>query len=108
MEVISVEKEQILQKISDQMDMLVSLSKLAYSDKIDKAKQEIVKDEITAKILELVSEDLTAGELVSAVCAQVKQKERTIRSRLSDLVGKGILEIEKVGAKSFYRSTGLI
>jgi DNA-binding transcriptional ArsR family regulator len=103
-----VEKDAILQKISDQLDMLVSLSKLAYSDKIDKAKQEIVKDEIMAKILELVSEDLTAGDLVSAVCAQVEQKERTIRSRLSELVSKGVLKIEKEGTKSFYRSTGLI
>lgn len=103
-----MEKDAILQKISDQLDMLVSLSKLAYSDKIDKAKQEIVKDEIMAKILELVSEDLTAGDLVSAVCAQVEQKERTIRSRLSELVSKGVLKIEKEGTKSFYRSTGLI
>jgi predicted HTH transcriptional regulator len=103
-----VEKDAMLQKISDQLDMLISLSKLAYADKIDEVKKEIAEDEVMTKILEVISEDLTTGDLVSVVGAQVKQKERTIRSRLSDLVGKGVLKVEKVGAKSFYRSTGLI
>lgn len=103
-----MEKDILLQKISDQLDMLISLSKLAYSDKIDEVKKKVAEDEVMTKILEVVSEDLTAGDLVSVVSAQVKQKERTIRSRLSDLVGKGVLKIEKVGTKSFYRSTGLI
>lgn len=103
-----MEKELMLQKISDQMDMLINLSRLAYRDKIEEAKREISEDEVMAKIFEAISEDLTAGELVSVVGAQVKQKERTIRSRLSDLIGMGVLKIEKVGAKSFYRLTGLI
>lgn len=98
----------MLQKISDQLDMLISLSKLAYSDQIDKVKKEIAEDEVMSKILEVISEDLTVGDLVSVVSAQVKRKERTIRSRLSDLVGKGVLKIERVGTKSFYRPTGLI
>lgn len=103
-----MEKELVLQKISDQLDMLISLSKLAYSDKIDEIKKEIAENEVMTGIMEILSEDLTAGELVSVVSAQVKQKERTIRSRLSYLVGKGVLKIEKVGTRSFYRSTGLI
>ena len=103
-----MEKDIMLQKISDQMDMLISLFKLAYFDKIDEVKKKVAKDEVMTKILEATSEDLTVGELVSAVGAQVKQKERTIRSRLSDLVGMGVLKIERVGAKSFYRPTGLI
>lgn len=103
-----MEKDIMLQKISDQMDMLISLFKLAYSDKIGEVKKRIAEDEVMTKILEVVSEDLTAGELISAVGAQVKQRERTIRSRLSDLIGMGVLKIEKEGTKSFYRSTGLI
>lgn len=103
-----MEKDILLQKISEQMDMLISLFKLAYSDKIAEVKKEIAEDEVMMKILEVIPEDLTAGELISAVGAQVKLKDRTIRSRLSDLVGKGVLKIEKEGAKSFYRSTGLI
>lgn len=103
-----MEKEQVLQKISDQLDMLISLSKLAYSGKINKVKREIAEDEVMTGIMEILSEDLTAGELVSAVSARVKQKERTIRSRLSYLIGKGVLKTEKVGNRSLYRSTGLI
>lgn len=103
-----MEEAAILQKISGQLDMLISLSKLAYSGKIDKIRREIAEDEVMTKIMEMVSEDLPSGDLVSAVGTQVKQKERTIRARLSYLVGKGVLKIERVGKESFYQSTGLI
>jgi len=103
-----VEKELVLQRISDQMDMLISLLKLAYSDTINDVKRKVSEDAVTAKIMEVVLEDLPSGDLVSAVSAQVKQKERTIRARLSDLVAMGVLKIERVGKNSFYRSTGLI
>lgn len=103
-----MEKELVLQRISDQMDMLISLLKLAYSDTINDVKRKVSEDAVTAKIMEVVLEDLPSGDLVSAVSAQVKQKERTIRARLSDLVAMGVLKIERVGKNSFYRSTGLI
>jgi hypothetical protein len=103
-----VEQEQILQKISEQMDMLVSLFKLANSETINKEKEKIFKDPVKAKIIEVVPEDLPANELVSRVSSEVKQKERTIRYRLSELVAMGILKIEREGNKSFYRSSGLI
>ena len=103
-----MEENELLRKISAQLDMLISLSKLAYSGKIDKVRREIAGDETMAKIMEMVPENLSSGDLVSAVGAQVKQKERTIRVRLSYLVGKGILKVERVGKESFYQSTGLI
>jgi DNA-binding transcriptional ArsR family regulator len=103
-----VEQKQILQKISEQMDMLVSLFKLANSETINKEKEKIFKDPVKAKIIEVVPEDLPANELVSRVSSEVKQKERTIRYRLSELVAMGILKIEREGNKSFYRSSGLI
>ena len=103
-----MDKEFVLEKISDQMDMLICLFKLAYSAKIGEVRKEVFEDEVMAKIMEVVQEDLPAKDLVSVIGQQVKQKERTIRARLSDLVGKGVLRIEKVGKSSFYRSTGLI
>lgn len=103
-----MDKEFVLEKISGQMDMLIYLFKLAYSDKIGEVRKEVFEDEVMAKIMEVVQEDLPARDLVSVIGQQVKQKERTIRARLSDLVGKGVLRIEKVGKNSFYRSTGLI
>lgn len=103
-----MEKDLVLQKISDQMDMLISLFKLAYSDKISEGKKKVFEDKIMSEIIEAVPEDLTSGELVSRVSHEVKQSERTIRARLSDLVSIGVLRIEKVGKNSFYRSTGLI
>lgn len=103
-----MEKELVLQKICDQMDMLISLFKLAYADKINVIKKRIYEDEVMTKIIEVVQEDLPTGELVSVVGKQVEQRERTIRARLSDLVGMGILKVEKVGKNSFYRLTGII
>lgn len=103
-----MEKEAILQKISDQMDMLISLFKLANSERINAEKKRIFEDEVMAKIIEIVPEDLPASELISKVSSEVKQKERTIRYRLSDLVAMGILRTEREGNRSFYRSTGLI
>lgn len=103
-----MEKELMLKKISDQMDILASLFKLAYADKISEVRTKVYEDKAMAKILEIVLEDLPVSELVSKVCSEVNQKERTIRYRLSDLVGMGVLKIEKVGNKSFYRLTGVI
>jgi len=103
-----LEKELVLQRISDQVDMLVSLLKLAYSDTISEVQRKVSEDIVMRNIMELVPEDLPSGDLVSAVSAHVKQGERTIRGRLSDLVSMGVLKIERVGKNSFYRSTGLI
>lgn len=103
-----MEKEAILQKISDQMDMLISLFKLANSERIKTERKRIFEDEVMAKIIELVPEDLPASELVSKVSSEVKQKERAIRYRLSELIAMGVLKTERVGNKSFYRLTGLI
>jgi predicted LPLAT superfamily acyltransferase len=105
-----VEKEQILQKILDQLDLLVNLSKVAYADKISQVKNKVSEDSVMAAILEMVQvqEDLPTGSLVTVVGERVKQKERTIRARLSDLVSMGVLKVEKIGKNSFYRSTGLI
>lgn len=105
-----MEKEQILQKILDQLDLLVNLSKVAYADKISQVKNKVSEDSVMAAILEMVQvqEDLPTGSLVTVVGERVKQKERTIRARLSDLVSMGVLKVEKIGKNSFYRSTGLI
>lgn len=103
-----MEKEEILEKISNQMDTLVSLYKLAYADKVDEVKREILEDQVMVKILEIVPEELQVGELVKKVCIEVNQKERTIRYRLATLVSIGVLKVEKVGNKSFYRLTGII
>lgn len=103
-----MEKEAILQKISDQMDMLISLFKLANSERIKAEKKRIFEDEVMAKIIEIVPEDLPASELISKVSSEVKQKERTIRYRLSDLIAMGILKTEREGNRQYYRLTGLI
>lgn len=103
-----MEKELMLKKISDQMDILVSLFKLAYADKIIEVRKKVFEDKVMVKILEIVPEDLPVSELVSKVCREINQKERSIRYRLSDLVGMGVLKTEKVGNKSFYRLTGII
>lgn len=102
------EKELILEKISDQMDILVSLFKLAYADTISEVRTKVFEDKVMAKILEIVPEALPARELVAKVCSEVDQKERTIQYRLSDLVSMGVLKTEKVGNKSFYQLTGII
>ena len=103
-----MEKEEILKKISNQMDILVNLYKLAYADAIDKVRVKIYEDQVMAKILEIIPEELPSSELVKRVCSEVKQKERAIQYRLSNLVSIGVLKTEKVGNKSFYRLTGVI
>ena len=104
-----MEKELILEKISEQLDLLVSLSKIAYAEKINQVKEKISSEETMSKMLEIIEneENLPAGKLVKVVEEQVKLKERTIRIRLSQLVSLGVLKIERVGNNSFYRSTGL-
>lgn len=103
-----MEKDMVLQKISDQMDIMVSLFKLAYADKINEVRKKVFEDKVMATILEIITEELPASELISKVCSKVNQKERSVRYRLSDLVGMGVLKTERVGNKSFYRLTGII
>jgi DNA-binding transcriptional regulator PaaX len=103
-----MEKEETIQKISDNLNILVSLYKLAYSEKIDEVRKKIFDDNIMAKILEIVPEELAANELVKKVCNEVSQKERTVRYRLSELVSMGVLTVERSGNKSFYKLSGII
>ena len=103
-----MEKDLMLQKISDQMDIMVSLFKLAYADKINEVRKKVFEDKVMATILEIVPEELPTSELTSKVCSKVNQKERSVRYRLSDLIGMGVLKTERVGTKSFYRLTGII
>ena len=104
----SMDKDDMLDKISSQIDVMVSLLKIAYAGQINEVRRTVYEDEIAVKILEFAQQDLPASELVSKVGGEVKQKERTIRYRLSDLIARGVLKVEKVGNKSYYRTTGLI
>lgn len=103
-----MDKEDILDSINKNVQILVNLNKLVYSEKLNEIRAKITEDKVMAKILDVIPEELIANDLVKKVCSEINQKERTVRYRLSELVSMGVLGTNKSGNKSFYYFTGII
>ncbi len=94
-------------QIVDRLDRIAFLLTLAFRDRIEEARQAVLKDPVAAAILAATeTEWVAAGELKSRIAASTNQSERTVSRRLSQLAIDGWLVVSGAGASVRYRSRG--
>lgn len=100
-------EEASLKDVVDRLDQLISLWKLANLETIRKIKDEIMKDPIFRRILQLADGSRDRKTLAEKVAKSMGKTSRTVSSRITELVEKGALQGIRRGNKTFYKRTGL-
>ena len=95
--------------IVDRLDQLIALWKLANREELGKIKNEIEKDDISKKILELTSEDgLAYSELAENVAKLTNRGKRTVELRIMRLSDLNLLNKKREGKKVLYSNSGIL
>jgi len=95
-------------EILKKLDMLIAILQLAFKDRIEAARAQVLADPVAACILEATQDGwIEAGDLKSVVAVSTKQSERTVSRRIAVLLGQRFLEQTGTGKNIRYRSTNL-
>jgi hypothetical protein len=97
-------------EITDRLDTIIALLKLAHREPLAVARKELVEDDdVSAAVLDAAANGaISAGSLKDKVIKKTKQSESTVKRRIADLVEMGALAKDGAGSNVTYRSTGLI
>ena len=98
----------ILKEISRKLDRLIAIQQIGIRDELNKLKEEIKKDKVSQKILEIADGTLSAGELQEKVASSANVSEITVKRRISELLDKGLLIQNREGQNIFYVNSGII
>mgnify|MGYP000138418357 FL=1 len=105
-----MEKEELelLREMSRKLDLLVTLMKLSNRDVLERFRNEVKKDKVATKILELANEPITYSDLVRKVSTETGTAEITVKRKISRLKEMGFLMSRREGREVYYENTGLI
>jgi hypothetical protein len=96
-------------RIANRLDTIIALLKLAHQDTLTRVRNDLLKDDVSAAVLERTETDAGgAGALKKEIAKATGESERTVQRRLADLVAMGALAKEGARSNVSYRSTGLI
>ncbi len=100
--------ETIFREISEKLDSIIILLKLSNLDKLTNFKDQISKDKVYVKILELCNRKRNYSEIAKKTSEDLGVAEITVKKKISELTKYGIISITKSGKESFYNNTGLL
>lgn len=98
----------LLKEISHKLSQLISLVKIANKDLIRKTKEEIKKDAVFSKILEISDGTLSAVQFKQKVANATKVSQKTVERRISELVEMGAFTATRKGKEIYYENSGLL
>jgi ATP-dependent Zn protease len=93
-------------KISTQLDTIISLLKLTNRDALSAAREKL--DDVSKALIEATAEPVVVGKLKKDVAITTVQSEKTVQRRIAELVVMGALAKDGGGSSATYRSTGLL
>jgi len=103
-----LDERDILKEISRKLDRLIALQQIRIRKELENLKNEIKKDKVSQKILEIADGTLSAGELQEKVASSTSVSEVTVKRRISELLDKGLLLQNREGQNIFYINSGII
>jgi hypothetical protein len=98
----------VTEQVIERLDRLISIVSLAFADEIERARERVRANPISVGLLDQASDWTAAGELQRVVAKQTGMSPRSVRSKLSELVALGALEVRGGGPTTAYKTTGLI
>lgn len=93
-------------KISNQLDTIISLLKLTNRDALSAVREGL--DNVSKALVDAAAEPVAVGKLKNDVAKATSQSEKTVQRRIADLVAMGALAKDGGGSSATYRSTGLL
>jgi DNA-binding transcriptional ArsR family regulator len=97
----------VLNEISEKLNQLITLTRLANSKAIAEFKEEIKKDIVSLTVLSLADGTLSSSEIKQKVMEQTKVSDGTVKNRIAVLMEKGALTAVRRGKEIYYQNTGL-
>jgi len=99
---------EVLREINRKMDALIALTKIGLRKELSALTDEIKKDKVSQKILEMADGSSSSGELQEKVARIIGVSEVTVKRRISELSEKGLLLYHRDGLKVYYTNSGII
>jgi len=105
---MSDQSNEILIEISEKLDTLISLTKIANRDRLEQYRKQISNDKVYSKIMEKLEESLTYGALSKQVADELTIAEITVKKKIAELKEMGLLKTVKKGREVYYEKSGLV
>jgi DNA-binding transcriptional ArsR family regulator len=102
------QSNEILSEISEKLDTLIALTKIANRTALEQYRQQISKDKVYSKIMEKLEEPLTYGVLSKQVAEELTIAEITVKKKIAELKDMGLLKTAKKGREVYYEKSGLV
>jgi len=103
-----MEELEVLKEISRKLDQLIALWKVSNREVLEKAMNEISRDKIAAKILEITRENpQTYSNIAERVAEELGVAEITVKLKISKLKELGFLTAQRKGRAVYYESLRL-
>lgn len=105
---MSKDSTSLLEEISNKVSQLISLTRLANSDLIRKKKEEVNKDLVCVRILELSDGTLPSNQFKQKISTETNVSEKTVQRSISELIDVGALIAVRKGREIYYQNSGLL
>lgn len=105
---MSEEVSGTLKEIARKLDILIALARLANKEQIQGYHNELAKDPVYSKILEVTSEPISYSNLSRSVAEATGAAEITVKKKLAELKEVGALATKREGREVFYENTGFL
>jgi predicted transcriptional regulator len=105
---MSEQSNETLSEISEKLDTLIALTRIANRTALEEYRQQITKDKVYSKIMEKLDEPLTYGALSKIVADELAVAEITVKKKIAELKDMGLLKTAKKGRESYYERSGLV
>ncbi len=103
------EELDVLKEISQKLDKLIALWKISNKEVIKRAVEQISRDRIAEKILEITKEaPQTYSNIVRIVSSELGVAEITVKLKISKLRQLGFLVARRNGKSVYYENLGLL
>ena len=99
-------EEVTLKDVVDRLDLLIALLKSINEEKIRAVKQQILRDPVSRKILELADGTREYSLLADEVAKATGKSIRTVKARISELSEKGAIRGVRNGKKATMKVLG--
>lgn len=96
-------------EIVERLDRLVTLTKIAFAESIDRVREEIRADPVASAILEAAKDEwVISGDLQRSVSRGAKVSGRTVLRSLTSLTDRGLLHTRGGGRSTSSRASGVL
>lgn len=95
-------------EIVARLDRIAAILTLAFAPQLAAARFEIMKDDVSAGILDSSDDWISAGDLTQRVVHATGKAARSVDTRLAELRSSGVLVTKREGRKILYKNSGVL